>query len=102
MIREGLDVEAQGWTDGGDVLSVELFEDGGFACVIQSSEDPTLYRAMSRPRMLTGNAGNATRTHKNRTRISFSLRRFLRMMVKRPRRSQNHRILSADSVRQGR
>lgn len=35
---EGFDVEAKGWADTHDVLAIELLDDGGFPCIIESAE----------------------------------------------------------------
>lgn len=34
---EGFDVEAESWTDGLDIVSVYLFEDGRFSCIVESA-----------------------------------------------------------------
>ena len=44
---DGFDVESEGGTDFGDVLALQLFDDGGFAGVVESQdEDPHVLLAL--------------------------------------------------------
>lgn len=60
-MRKGLDIEAQCWADSSYVLSIELLENGGFACIVETSD-----RSQEERRRL------ALDTYKKRIRISFS------------------------------
>lgn len=99
-MSERLDLESERRADGPDVLAVELLEDRRLARVV---EPPCQSRRASVVVVRVESSRARSGLHRKRMRISFSLKRFLRMIVRRPMGAKGSRVVaSASSWSKGR
>jgi hypothetical protein len=88
FMTKRLDFEPQRRTDRPDILPVQLLQDRRFPCVIQPTarrhHDPDETRPASQRKNQREGKAKEDDVYRKRIRISFSLKRFLRMIVRRP------------------